>query len=71
MAGYQAAALSGRPSPKGSRALLDWLARVIGPIEEDRPFGEDLERLTEASFDPPELSPPELSPPELDLPNPA
>ncbi len=51
MAGYQAAALSGRPSPGGSRALLDWLARIIGPIEEDRPFGEDLERLIEASRD--------------------
>jgi histidine ammonia-lyase len=61
MAGYQAATLSGRAAPRGSRALLDWLARIIGPIEEDRPFGEDLERLTEASFDPPGLSPPELA----------
>jgi hypothetical protein len=50
MAGYQAAALSERPPPAGSRVLLEWLAGVIGPIEEDRPFGEDLERLTEASL---------------------
>jgi hypothetical protein len=64
MAGYQAAALSGwetraerepragRPLPAGCRALVDWLAGVIGPIEDDRPFGEDLERLTEATFNP-------------------
>jgi histidine ammonia-lyase len=55
MAGYQAAALAGwqagagRPPPSGSRALLDWLAGIIEPIEDDRPFGEDLERLIEAS----------------------
>jgi histidine ammonia-lyase len=61
MAGYQAAALSGWetgaawPPPAGNRVLLDWLAGIIGPIEEDRPFGEDLERLTEASFNPPKL----------------
>jgi histidine ammonia-lyase len=57
LAGYQAAALSGRRPPAGSVALLDWLARIIGPIEDDRPFGEDLERLIEASFTAPELSP--------------
>jgi histidine ammonia-lyase len=68
MAGYQAAALSGwetragrearaaGQAPAGSRALLDWLAGIIGPIEDDRPFGEDLERLTEASFNPPHLT---------------
>jgi histidine ammonia-lyase len=61
LAGYQAAVLSGRPPPGGSAALLDWLARIIGPIEEDRPFGADLERLTEASFTPPELGPPVLA----------
>jgi histidine ammonia-lyase len=53
LAGYQAAALSGRQAPAGSRVLLDWLAGIIGPIKEDRPFGEDLERLIEASFNPP------------------
>jgi len=51
LAGYQAAALSGRPPPVGSRALLDRLAGIIGPIEGDRPFGEDLERLIEAETD--------------------
>ena len=51
LAGYQAAALSGRPPPPGSRALLDWLAGIIGPIEGDRPFGEDLERLIESAID--------------------
>ncbi|HET9969017.1 MAG TPA: aromatic amino acid lyase, partial [Streptosporangiaceae bacterium] len=56
MAGYQAAALSERPPPAGCRSLVDWLAGIIGPIEEDRPFGEDLERLTEASFAPPDLT---------------
>ena len=55
LAGYQAAALSDWPAqarrqaPAGSRVLLDWLAGIIGPIENDRPFGEDLERLIEAS----------------------
>jgi histidine ammonia-lyase len=50
LAGYQAAALSGRPPPAGSRALLDWLAGIIESIDDDRPFGEDLERLIEASW---------------------
>jgi len=48
LAGYQAAALSGRPAPPGCQALLDWLAVIIGPIEGDRPFGEDIERLIQA-----------------------
>ena len=56
LAGYQAAALSGRPPPAGSRALLDWLAGLIGPIEGDRPFGEDLERLIAAPWPPPTAS---------------
>ena len=45
LAGYQAIALSGRPVPEGCRALLDRLTEIIGPIEGDRPFGEDIERL--------------------------
>jgi histidine ammonia-lyase len=55
LAGYQAAALASWQArtdwqaPAGSQALLDWLAGIIGPIEDDRPFGEDLERLIEAS----------------------
>jgi histidine ammonia-lyase len=52
LAGYQASALSGRPQSAGSRALLDWLAGIVGPIEGDRPFGEDLERLIEAPWAP-------------------
>ena len=53
LAGYQAAALSGLSGAGLSRhgvtkpieALLGWLGGLIDPIEEDRPFGEDLERL--------------------------
>ena len=50
LAGYQAAALSDRPPPAGCRVLLDWLAGIVGPIDGDRPFGEDLERLIEAPW---------------------
>ena len=63
MAGYQAASLAGWrtqagwQAPAGLRDLLDWLAGIIGPIEEDRPFGEDLERLTEVSVSSPPGSP--------------
>ena len=56
LAGYQAGALSGRPPPAGSRALLDWLAGIVGPIDGDRPFGEDLERLIGAPW-PPDVTP--------------
>ena len=52
LADYQAAALSGRPPPAGSRALLDWLGDLLGPIDGDRPFGVDLERLIEAPWPP-------------------
>jgi histidine ammonia-lyase len=52
LAGYQAAALSDRPPPAGCWALLDWLAGIVGPIDGDRPFGEDLERLIEAPWPP-------------------
>jgi histidine ammonia-lyase len=45
LAGYQAAMLSGRPVPAGCRPLMDWLAGIIGPIDGDRPFGQDIERL--------------------------
>ena len=50
LAGYQAAALSGRPPPPGGRALLDWLAGIVGPIEGDRTFGEDIEHVIGAGF---------------------
>jgi histidine ammonia-lyase len=52
LAGYQAAALSGQSPPAGSRALLDWLSGIVDPIDEDRPFGEDLERLIGAPWPP-------------------
>src|SRR5689334_22455723 len=52
LAGFQAAALSGPPPPAGSRVLLDWLAGIVDPIEEDRPFGEDIERLIDARWPP-------------------
>jgi histidine ammonia-lyase len=42
---YQASSLSGRAAPAGCRAVLGRLAEIIGPIEADRPFGEDIERL--------------------------
>jgi histidine ammonia-lyase len=52
LAGYQGAALSERPPPPGCRALLDWLAVIVGPIDGDRPFGEDIERLIQAPWPP-------------------
>ena len=52
LAGYQAAALSGREPPDGCRAVLDWLAGMVAPIEADRPFGEDIQRLIEAHWPP-------------------
>jgi histidine ammonia-lyase len=55
LAGYQAVALSGGPPPAGSRALLDWVASIVGPIEGDRPFGEDLQHLIETVWPPPDM----------------
>jgi histidine ammonia-lyase len=52
LAGYQAMALSEGPRPAGCAALLDWLAGIIGPIEGDRPFGEDIERLIRSPWPP-------------------
>ena len=52
LAGYQAAALSGQSPPAGSRALLDWVSEIVDPIDGDRPFGEDLERLISAPWPP-------------------
>jgi histidine ammonia-lyase len=45
LAGYQACALSGRPAPAGCRLVVDQLAEIVAPITEDRPFGEDIERI--------------------------
>ncbi len=50
LAGYQAAALAADPVPGGCRTLLDWLAGIVGPIDSDRPFGEDIERLVQAPW---------------------
>ena len=47
---YQAIALAGRPAPPGCRGVLDWLAGIVGPIDADRPFGEDIERLRHADW---------------------
>ena len=50
LTGYRAVTLSPHPVPPGCRALMDSLTAVIGPIEADRPFGEDIERLTAAAW---------------------
>jgi histidine ammonia-lyase len=47
---YQAIAISGRPAPPGCRAVFDWLAGIVGPIDADRPFGKDIERLRHADW---------------------
>jgi len=52
LTGYQAAALTERPPPAGSRPLLGWLAGIVGPIDGDRPFGEDIQHLIEAPWPP-------------------
>jgi histidine ammonia-lyase len=52
LAGYQAAELSGRPPPAECQPVLDWLAGVIGPIDVDRTFGVDIERLIQAAEPP-------------------
>jgi histidine ammonia-lyase len=52
LAGYQAAALSDRSLFAGCRGLLDWVAGIVGPIDGDRPFGEDIQHLIEAPWPP-------------------
>jgi histidine ammonia-lyase len=42
---YQACSLSGGRGPAGCREMLGRLAEIIGPIDADRLFGEDIERL--------------------------
>ena len=49
---YQAVALSGRSAPPGCRPALRWLTPIIGRIDGDRPFGEDIERLLQARWPP-------------------
>ena len=50
LTGYRALALSGRPVPPRCAAVLDAVAAVVGPIDGDRPFGEDIERLSAADL---------------------
>ncbi len=49
---YRAVTLSPHQVPPGCRALMDSLTGVIGPIEADRQFGEDIEHLTAAPWPP-------------------
>lgn len=50
LAVYQAFALSKRPIPLALQEFLGSVAAVVRPIEADRPFGVDLQRLTEELF---------------------
>jgi histidine ammonia-lyase len=45
LAAYQAFALTDQQAPAGCQEALRWLASILGPIEADRPFGADIERL--------------------------
>jgi len=47
---YRAVTLSPHPVPPGCRPLLDALTGLIGRVGADRPFGEDIERLTAAAL---------------------
>ena len=47
---YRAVTLSSHPVPPGCRPLLDALTGIVGRIDADRPFGEDIERLTTAAL---------------------
>jgi histidine ammonia-lyase len=47
---FQAIVLAGRPAPAGCRGALDRLAEIVGPIDADRPFGEDIERIRRADW---------------------
>jgi len=47
---YRAITLSGRRPPGASGELLGLLTPVIGPVDADRPFGEDIERLAAAPW---------------------
>jgi histidine ammonia-lyase len=52
LAGYQACRLAGAPAPAGCRPVLARLAGIVGPIDADRPFGEDIERIIGADLAP-------------------
>jgi len=48
LAAYQAAVLLGHEIPAGCTSLMTWLAGMIPPIDRDRLFGQDIERLVQA-----------------------
>ncbi len=50
LAAAHAVALAGRPVPAGCRDLLGWLAGLVEPIDADRPFGADIERIAAAPW---------------------
>ncbi|MGN6794577.1 MAG: aromatic amino acid lyase [Streptosporangiaceae bacterium] len=52
LAAYQAATLSGQELPAGCTTLMKWLAGIIPPIDHDRLFGQDIERLAWADAPP-------------------
>ena len=52
LAAHQAVQLSGRDLPTGCTPLMNWLAGIIPPVDRDRPFGQDIERIVRAG-DPP------------------
>ena len=52
LAAHQAVQLSGRDLPTGCTPLVNWLAGIIPPVDRDRPFGQDIERIVRAG-DPP------------------
>lgn len=60
LAAYQAATLSVHELPAGCAPLMKWLAGIIPPIDDDRLFGQDIERLAWADA-PPFLPNPGLS----------
>jgi histidine ammonia-lyase len=48
LAAYQGCTLAGRRGAPGAADLLDGLATLIPPVLADRPFGEDIERISQA-----------------------
>jgi histidine ammonia-lyase len=50
LAAFQAATLSVHELPAGCVPLMKWLAEIIPPIDRDRLFGQDIERLVQADL---------------------
>jgi histidine ammonia-lyase len=50
LAAFQAATLSVHELPAGCVPLMKWLAEIIPPIDRDRLFGQDIERLVQADI---------------------